>query len=648
MYQLYISASTVQLNTVTKCLENTKFYQFQQQNREKFDNLSLSDLIILPVQRIPRYKLLVQEIVKRTDEKHPDYEGLKQALTLIEQINAENNEKLRDLESRMKVLNITNEMEKAPDLTSASRVFIFSSILHKIKTSNGKLEKLSFYLFNDCMIYASPSSSKGKKCVFKMRLPIDSAFAVQKMKDSSKYKNVFAIYSSLESFMVSTRDDKKSHLKWIGLLEKCITDAKDCYYFHGSSRNAMMGRGSVLISQAPLQLPKTLKKELHKQLESKKKSQQSVSDKALINLLIDDEQISMFHSKRDEIQTRQYHPSRQAGLFSYGASGLGDQLPLSNIAEDLEELSDDEKEFFMPSPVTVSIKQVQQSQSESKLNGAPVKKVKMTKAKTQRKLNGMRMSMGMPVMQKNDILNARQSLKKTEKSFRRVSRDDSSIHKKPKNPPPFQTPQNLRRRSSSFGSGKMRKSRESPFKQPQQNVWKRTNNKKPPPAPLNIKKSKPLPKSQPKPPPSPTHRGLLKSSKTSIANVKEAKVNKYDERGKNDKNASTHARNIVMNGGGSDIGSKLGAFQKTATTGKAPPKSKTPPVSKQTVVKSKVEKAHGGDSNAWNAFLEKHNNSEPINEWIFHKWIKAQPEVETISFKEARSMFRECKGKGRV
>merc|ERR1719361_875744 len=83
----------------------------------------------------------------------------------------------------------------------------------------------------------------------------------------------------------------------------------------------MMGRGSVLISQAPLKLPKALQKELSKQLDE---------------------------NNNNGIQTRQYAPSRRTGLFSYGAFGLGDQLPLGNIAEEMEELSDDEKEFFMP------------------------------------------------------------------------------------------------------------------------------------------------------------------------------------------------------------------------------------------------------------------------------------------------------------
>ena len=97
-----ISVKRSILATVTKCLDNQKFYNFQQSQRKYCNNLTLTDLIILPVQRIPRYKLLVEQIFKRTQKNHPDFEGLQQALELIARVNMENNEKLKDLDSRTK------------------------------------------------------------------------------------------------------------------------------------------------------------------------------------------------------------------------------------------------------------------------------------------------------------------------------------------------------------------------------------------------------------------------------------------------------------------------------------------------------------------------------------------------------------------
>ena len=356
MYQAYMNSSQKQLAAITKCLDNAKFYNFQQETRRKCNNLTLSDMVILPVQRIPRYKLLVQEIFKRTEKDHPDFEGLEKALALIEKINSENNAKLKDLDSRMKVLNITNDLEKGPNLSSPTRKFVFAGEMFKIKV-NGKLEKMIFYLFNDCMVYAAMPSAFGKKYIFKMRMPIDAAFAVQKIKDTKKYKNVMAIYSSLESFMITTGDNTELKFKWMKIITKCIDDARHGHYYHASSRNARMGRGSVLISQASLQIPKQLKKELNKELsvihmdqsldnKKKKGKHQRFKTKHQIALLTDSDKLQVAPERGNTSNAevaiyggRQRRKQSKYGMFSYSTGSGGPFQP-----ED--DLSDDEKEFF--------------------------------------------------------------------------------------------------------------------------------------------------------------------------------------------------------------------------------------------------------------------------------------------------------------
>ena len=41
------------------------------QHKNKFDNL-----YITPVQRIPRYVMFIRDILKKTDERNPDFEQL--------------------------------------------------------------------------------------------------------------------------------------------------------------------------------------------------------------------------------------------------------------------------------------------------------------------------------------------------------------------------------------------------------------------------------------------------------------------------------------------------------------------------------------------------------------------------------------------
>ena len=69
---------------------------------------------------------------------------------------------------------------------------------------------------------------------------------------------------------------------------------------------------------------------------------------------------------------------------------------------------------------------------------------------------------------------------------------------------------------------------------------------------------------------------------------------------------------------------------------------------RQPVYKVKKVKPYTGDPTIWNTYLDEHNNVEPTNEWKLHKWVKANSNLPTISFKEAREMYKGCKGRGRL
>lgn len=61
--------------------------------------MTLDDLLIKPVQRIPRYVLFVKDLLKHTAPGHPDHTPLQQALgeltTLAEKVNDSEKERER-------------------------------------------------------------------------------------------------------------------------------------------------------------------------------------------------------------------------------------------------------------------------------------------------------------------------------------------------------------------------------------------------------------------------------------------------------------------------------------------------------------------------------------------------------------------------
>lgn len=78
------------------------------------DRLEVNDHLILPVQRVTRYVLLLQDLLKNTETTHPDYGNIVQALDMVRRLSAEVNEAKRKEESMTKLFQIQKEVENCP------------------------------------------------------------------------------------------------------------------------------------------------------------------------------------------------------------------------------------------------------------------------------------------------------------------------------------------------------------------------------------------------------------------------------------------------------------------------------------------------------------------------------------------------------
>ena len=61
--------------------------------RPELGGLPMNSFLTLPIQRIPRYKMLLEAVLKYTDESHPDHENLQKCVQQISVIADEVNEK---------------------------------------------------------------------------------------------------------------------------------------------------------------------------------------------------------------------------------------------------------------------------------------------------------------------------------------------------------------------------------------------------------------------------------------------------------------------------------------------------------------------------------------------------------------------------
>lgn len=86
--------------------------------------LSLQDYMIKPVQRLPKYVLLLKQLLKNTQQSHPDYQNVKKALERFEEVNNNNNEKLNKIRNSYKLRELESMLQLPDGVITPSTDFL--------------------------------------------------------------------------------------------------------------------------------------------------------------------------------------------------------------------------------------------------------------------------------------------------------------------------------------------------------------------------------------------------------------------------------------------------------------------------------------------------------------------------------------------
>uniref|UniRef100_A0A8B9ERB9 Rho guanine nucleotide exchange factor 17 n=1 Tax=Anser cygnoides TaxID=8845 RepID=A0A8B9ERB9_ANSCY len=140
------------------------FIKFLEQSmRENKEKQALSDLMIKPVQRIPRYELLVKDLLKHTPEDHPDHPFLIDAQRNIKQVAERINKGMKSAEEVERNARIVQEIEShiegMEDRWVPSSFTLMSSTPLQ-KAVGGKKDR-SLFLFTDLLVCTTLKRKSG-------------------------------------------------------------------------------------------------------------------------------------------------------------------------------------------------------------------------------------------------------------------------------------------------------------------------------------------------------------------------------------------------------------------------------------------------------------------------------------------------------
>eukprot|EP01117_Protostelium_nocturnum_P019345 TRINITY_DN836_c0_g3_i1.p1 TRINITY_DN836_c0_g3~~TRINITY_DN836_c0_g3_i1.p1 ORF type:complete len:1638 (-),score=764.62 TRINITY_DN836_c0_g3_i1:204-5117(-) len=229
VYTAYVNNANLSIVTVAE-ISNTyhDFHKFLEDAKNNGGcGLDIQSYLIGPIQRIPRYVLLLKDLYKNTTEDHPDHDDLAKALESIESVAIYVNEKKREAENMTTVMRIQSQVifdsgtKEEPLVQPHRRLVKKGKLVEKDEVSLRKRSRVCF-LFNDIFLVTKPrlmssfggGKSKGKEgqsdeldgifsFVKKLHLSKCGVANILEEKDSAELtdlrKRSFLLYEKFES-----------------------------------------------------------------------------------------------------------------------------------------------------------------------------------------------------------------------------------------------------------------------------------------------------------------------------------------------------------------------------------------------------------------------------------------------------------------
>ena len=204
VYTDYINNYDQSQSTLLRCKEESpRFAQFlYERSMEPICALrGLESFLVTPIQRLPRYGLLLRELIKVTDESHPDHADLNSAVSRIDDITHYLNEKRKEFDARLKMLTLAHSLQRTKTRTCIVQPhrenLLDFAVTYNIR-STGKTGPGRLYLLNDSLLVTRHVGKARQKVV--RLLPISDVAA------SLPTGNVNLAHPELSLIQVSEHD----------------------------------------------------------------------------------------------------------------------------------------------------------------------------------------------------------------------------------------------------------------------------------------------------------------------------------------------------------------------------------------------------------------------------------------------------------
>jgi len=227
IYSKYIGDYDTARQTLAEVEANARFAAFvegvEERTRESLKNQKLGSLMIMPVQRIPRYELLLRELVKVKRKLGEDewMDELESCMDAVKEVAEQNNEQIRIVESKAKLYDVQRKFSPKLCLVGPNeptRLLVKDGDAKKVHGRGGAQVPCRLILLSDDLLYATESKSRTGALELHRKIRLaDGATSFEDQADKDGLKNAIVVLNSDKS-MIILCDTPAEKAQWLSAL----------------------------------------------------------------------------------------------------------------------------------------------------------------------------------------------------------------------------------------------------------------------------------------------------------------------------------------------------------------------------------------------------------------------------------------------
>ncbi|XP_070710316.1 FYVE, RhoGEF and PH domain-containing protein 4-like [Pempheris klunzingeri] len=189
------------------------------QSQEVCGSLTLQHHMLEPVQRVPRYEMLLRDYLKKLPEDNPDYEFAQKSLQTISMAATHSNSAIHKAESLKRLLEIY-EMVGEEELVNPTNEFLREGRLLKLAARNTSAMERHLFLFNNFMLCCTPKFSLvGQRFTVRCRIGVDGMQVQQTTNEDHPYTFQVSGKERTLELQASSEQDRD---EWIKVIQEAI------------------------------------------------------------------------------------------------------------------------------------------------------------------------------------------------------------------------------------------------------------------------------------------------------------------------------------------------------------------------------------------------------------------------------------------